>query len=138
MSVSSPRRSSNSRTRMRPASEVTRDPWNADLQEAIERELKRLMLSFTHRVSPSVAGCPTSEPQKSRRAGLSWPYGTTAKSEIRAKSNRQPATAKTRPVLSERQYARDVQILAGKSPNAVAVGFERWRSAPAIGFRKGR
>ena len=36
-------------------------------------------------MSPSVAGFPTSEPQKSRRAGLSWPYGTTAKSEIRGK-----------------------------------------------------
>ena len=34
--------------------------------------------------SPSVAGFPTSEPQKSRGAGLSQPYGTTAKSEIRA------------------------------------------------------
>ena len=33
--------------------------------------------------SPSVAGFPTSEPQKSRGAGLYQPNGTTAKSEIR-------------------------------------------------------
>ena len=35
MSVSSPRRSSNSRTRMRPASEVTREPWNATFKKPL-------------------------------------------------------------------------------------------------------
>ena len=31
-----------------------------------------------------MAGFLASEPVKSRRADVSWPYGTTAKSEIRA------------------------------------------------------
>ena len=41
-----------------------------DFQKAIERELKRLVRSFTHRVSLSVAGCLASESQKSRRGDL--------------------------------------------------------------------
>ena len=43
-----------------------------DFQEAVERELKWLMLSFTHRVSPSVVRVLASEPQKSRRGDWSW------------------------------------------------------------------
>ena len=46
-------------------------PLECDLQKAIERELKRLVLSFTHRVSPSVAGFLASEPRKSRRGDWS-------------------------------------------------------------------
>ena len=57
-----------------------------DFQEAVERELEWLVLSFTHRVSPSVVWFLTSEPQNSRRSDWSWRYGTTAKSEIRAES----------------------------------------------------
>ena len=60
-----------------------------DLQKAIERELKRLGLHFTHRVLPSLARFLASELRKSRRADVYWPYGTTAKSEIR--SNIMPA-----------------------------------------------
>ena len=44
----------------------------------------RVRGNLTHRGSPSVAGFLASEPRKSRRADLSWPYGTIAKSEIRA------------------------------------------------------
>ena len=47
--------------------------------ERNRRTLKRSAIEG----SPSVAGFPTSESQKSRGAGLSQPYGTTAKSEIR-------------------------------------------------------
>ena len=35
-----------------------------DLQKAIERELKGLVLQFTHRVPPSVAGFLVAEPAK--------------------------------------------------------------------------
>ena len=37
-----------------------------DLQESVERELKRLVFFFTHRVSPSVAVFLASEPMKIR------------------------------------------------------------------------
>jgi hypothetical protein len=35
MSLLNPRRSSNSRTRIRPPSEVTRDPWKSTFKEAL-------------------------------------------------------------------------------------------------------
>ena len=63
-------------------------PLECDLQKAIERELKRLVLSCTHRVSPSVAGFLASEPRKSRRGD--WPADTVPqpnrKSGLRAPS----------------------------------------------------
>ena len=48
MSSPNPKCSSNSRTRIRPPSEVTRDTLKIDLQCSIERELKGLILSLTH------------------------------------------------------------------------------------------
>ena len=59
-------------------------PLERDLQKALECELKRLVLSCTHRVSPSVAGFLASEPWNARRADVSWTYGPTAKSAILA------------------------------------------------------
>ena len=59
-------------------------PLERDLQKALECELKRLVLSCTHRVSPSVAGFLASEPRNARRADVSWTYGLTAKSAILA------------------------------------------------------
>ena len=53
---------------------MMRDPLECDLQKALERELKRLVLSFTRRVAPSVAGFLASEPRKSRRGD--WPADT--------------------------------------------------------------
>ena len=50
-----PNRSSSSRTRMRPPSEVTRDPWEIQLQRGVERKLKRLILFLTHWVLTSSA-----------------------------------------------------------------------------------
>jgi len=50
MSVLNPKRSSNSRTKSKPPSEVTREPWKSTFleihfQRGVERELKRLCLT---------------------------------------------------------------------------------------------
>jgi hypothetical protein len=42
-----------------------------DLQQAVERELKRLFFFFTHRVSPFVVGFLTSEPREIRARRMS-------------------------------------------------------------------
>jgi hypothetical protein len=41
-------RSSNSRTRIRPPLEVARDPWNSIFKEALNKQLKGLILFLTH------------------------------------------------------------------------------------------
>ena len=55
-----------------------------DLQKPVECELKGLGFFLTHRVSPSVARFPASEPRKGRLDACSAGQGTTTKSEIRA------------------------------------------------------
>ena len=55
-----------------------------DVSFAFQGLSPRVRGNLTHRGSPSVAGFLASEPRKSRRADLSWPYGTIAKSEILA------------------------------------------------------
>ena len=59
---------------------MTRD---RDLQKPVEFELKGLGFFLTHRVSPSVARFPASEPRKARLDACSAGQGTTTKSEIR-------------------------------------------------------
>jgi signal transduction histidine kinase len=55
MSSLKPRRSSSSRTRIKPPSGVIRAPWKPDLQRAIERELKRPILCLSHRLAAPIA-----------------------------------------------------------------------------------
>ena len=48
-----PRRSSHSRTRIKPPSEVTRNPWKVTRKNLLKGELERLVFGLTHQVSTS-------------------------------------------------------------------------------------
>ena len=70
MSCSSPRRSSNSRTRNQPRVRRDMRSLERDPQQAVECELKRTVFFFTHQVSPSVVRLLASEPCKLRTRRL--------------------------------------------------------------------
>jgi hypothetical protein len=61
-------RSSSSRRRMSPSSEVTRDPWKSIRSLELKESLQRLLLCVTRWMRTSAASSSCSNPHRSRRS----------------------------------------------------------------------